>query len=159
MKRNSAQSGFTLVELLIGVAVVAIMVAVGMPHLRTSLLNQKIKSAVSDYHLSLLFARSEAIKRNSSVSVVPNTTWNGGWTVQYGTTVLKTVDPYTELAISGPSTNITFQSNGRPTATVSDFQAYVSGNTRVTMRCVTVSTNGMPHIKIDGDNDTTNGCT
>ncbi|MBF0126451.1 MAG: GspH/FimT family pseudopilin [Magnetococcales bacterium] len=155
-----ARHGFTLLELLITLAVVAVLLTIGIPYMRDAILTQRVRNAVSDYHLSLVYARSEAIKRNANVDLVPVVagSWNNGWSVQSGATALKTMDAYPALDIDGSPGTITYQRNGRPAATVDPFNVFVSGNSGVTMRCVVVSANGMPHIRIDTDNDTANGC-
>ncbi|MBF0179026.1 MAG: GspH/FimT family pseudopilin [Magnetococcales bacterium] len=156
---KAPHDGFTLLELLITLSIVAIVLAMGAPYLRDIIQTQKIKNTVSDYQISLAYARSEAIKRNGTVTIVPSGSgWSGGWTVEAGGSVLKAMDARSDVTISGPGGTLTFQANGRPSATVSAFNAYISGNNGVAMRCVTVGTSGMGHVKIDSDADSSNGC-
>lgn len=153
-------SGFTLIEILIAMTIVAVLVLVGMPHLRAAFLNQTIKSAVSDYRISLNYARSEATKRGANVDVVATGSWNGGWQVQVqlDATVLKVVNAYPTLTITGPAGNVTYQRSGRLASAVAGFNVYVAGNDHVTMRCVAISTSGVPQMKIDSDHNVANGC-
>ncbi|MBF0192449.1 MAG: GspH/FimT family pseudopilin [Magnetococcales bacterium] len=151
--------GFTLVETLITLGIVAILMSLGLPYMKNAILTQQVKNAVSDLHFSLVHARSEAIKRNANVTLTPTGTWNDGWSVLSGATTLKTQDSFPNLTITGPVGSVTYQRNGRPAAAVTDFQVSVSGNTAVTMRCVSIGANGVPHTTIDSDSNPTNGCT
>lgn len=159
---RSSQTGFTLIEVLITLSIVAILLTIGMPAMRDAIFVQKVKSAVTDIHVSLSYARSEAIKRNSNVDIVPVVTnsWMDGWNVQTGGTTLKALDAYPDLLITGPLGTITYQRNGRLSggSATGDFNVYVSGNANIAMRCVVISANGMPHIDSDSDSDPTNGC-
>ena len=69
--RNDAGSGgFTLVELMIGVAVVAVLLAVAVPSFQALIERQRLKGAGELVLSELQFARSEAIKQNTQVDVV-----------------------------------------------------------------------------------------
>jgi type IV fimbrial biogenesis protein FimT len=63
--------GFTLVELMVTVAVVAILLSIGAPQLRVFLEKQQIKADVNQLTSSIHLARSEALKRNGPVSICP----------------------------------------------------------------------------------------
>ena len=66
-------SGFTLVELLVTMAVVAILVAFVMPNMRAMIQNSRIMTLTSDVLSDVHLARSEAIKRATNVRIC---TWN-----------------------------------------------------------------------------------
>lgn len=59
-----AQRGFTIVELLVGMTLLAVLLALGVPAMSTYLQNSKIASAASSYYTGLQTARAEAIRRN-----------------------------------------------------------------------------------------------
>src|SRR5687767_13538734 len=103
--------GFTLVELIITVAILAVLMAVGVPSFRAFVQNQKVKSASFELMSALVLARSEAVKRNTDVKLEPDTAgaWAEGWAVKYGagpTTVLKQ-PALPGLTITGP-TNVIY---------------------------------------------------
>lgn len=62
--------GFTLVELLVGISLVALLLALGLPSMSQYIQNNKISSAASSYHTGLQLARAEAIRRNVPVEFV-----------------------------------------------------------------------------------------
>ena len=61
--------GFGLVELMSVVAIIAIFIAVAVPNFSTSAERSKIKSAKRSLLSELAFARSEAVKRQQTVSI------------------------------------------------------------------------------------------
>ncbi len=61
--------GFTLVELVIALAVVTLMLAMGVPSFSDYNRAQKVKSAATAIHVQMQKARMEAIKRNNNVGL------------------------------------------------------------------------------------------
>lgn len=62
MKRTG--QGFTLIELMVVVAVLAIFVTIGIPSFQNTIEKQRLKNAVEKVYADLSFARSQAIKSN-----------------------------------------------------------------------------------------------
>ena len=86
----SKRRGFTLVELLVVVAIVAIMLSIGAPSYRYITTSYRMSSEVNGLLGDLMFARSEAIKEGQFVTVcvtvngktcTGNTSWDRGWLV------------------------------------------------------------------------------
>lgn len=156
------ESGFTLVELMVAIGIFGILIAIALPNFSQMIVNQRVRSASSDIFATLLFARSEAIKRNASVSVVRSgTIWEAGWSVQTaGGIVLKQQDPYTNITVTGPSSGtLVFGGNGRPLASATVFFMVYPTSTPVSRaRCISLSLSGLPTVTVDTDTDKTNGC-
>lgn len=82
-------SGFTLVELMITLVVLAILLGIGVPNLRSFVQNSRVTTQSNEIIGDLATARSEAIKRNRSVALCRSTnptaaapscaTGSGGW--------------------------------------------------------------------------------
>ena len=67
MKR--AQAGFTLLELMVVVAIVGVLMAVAVPAMGDFIRNGRITAAANDVMAALHFTRSEAIKRRFPVTL------------------------------------------------------------------------------------------
>lgn len=59
--------GATLVELMIGLAVLSLLVAIGVPAFQTMMKNYQIRTAAESLISGLQTARNEAVRRNTSV--------------------------------------------------------------------------------------------
>lgn len=59
--------GFTLIEVLVAVAVVGLLMALGMPAFSTFMANNKVRNAADSLQAGLQAARAEAIKQNRAV--------------------------------------------------------------------------------------------
>ena len=80
--------GWTLVESMVVVAIVAVMVAWGLPSFQAVVQQTRLSAATHDFMTSIALARSEAIKRNarivmcvaaSETACSPSGHWNQGW--------------------------------------------------------------------------------
>jgi type IV fimbrial biogenesis protein FimT len=78
--------GFTLVELMAVVAIMAILGSLGVPAFRSLLLNQRLAAASSGFVAALSLARTEAIQRSQKIHVgaLDGSNWSSGWAVQAG---------------------------------------------------------------------------
>ena len=112
-------SGFTLIELMVTIAVLAILVAIALPNYRAFVLNSRMTAQANNFLASLNLARSEAVKRNAPISVNAKTGgWANGWViVDAGGTVLRDHPALQGASTLAGSATITFQPNGRAGAT------------------------------------------
>ena len=83
---QNGKHGFSLIELMVVVAIVAILASIAGPAFQEMLQKNRLTAASSALQASLNLARSEAIKRgpDAKVTLAANTTagsWSNGWTV------------------------------------------------------------------------------
>ncbi len=70
---RKAQSGFTLLELMLVVTVAGLLLAIGVPAMGNFFRNARITGAANDVMGALHFTRSEAIKRRQPVTLCTST--------------------------------------------------------------------------------------
>ena len=151
MKSRFAR-GFTLIEMMVVVAVTGILLAIAMPSFRDLIGSQKVKSTASTLQAALLLTRSEALKRNTNVTLAPTVAgeWNSGWNISLTDgTVLSTYSAVTSVSISGGPTSVIFQSAGRVSASVGSTFKVSSADTSA-IRCVGISLSGVPAVTSAG---------
>jgi type IV fimbrial biogenesis protein FimT len=75
--------GLTLIEVLVVMAVVAILASVAVPSLATFQRGADVRAATSAFFTSVQVARVEAMKRGLNTYMVPavDGQWSGGWVV------------------------------------------------------------------------------
>ncbi len=87
---RNTQHGFTMVELIVVVSIVALLLAIGAPSYRYVTTANRVAGDVNRLVGDLQFARAEAIKEGSPVTVCSSTngatcsgsaTWTTGWIV------------------------------------------------------------------------------
>ncbi len=92
--------GFTLIELMMTLAVAAILITVAIPGFSTIIRDNRLVAGTNQLVTALAVARSEAVKRGSSVSVCASnngssctgTNWNQGWVVFADSSTAGSVD-------------------------------------------------------------------
>lgn len=119
------QCGFTLIELMVAIAILAIVIAIAAPSFNRTV--QSNRAAVMSNELvgALQTTRSEALKRRTNVTLCrrnaagsaceTGTDWAAGWLLMQGSLVLRVWEPTTGIALTGPSDGLTYRSNGTTT--------------------------------------------
>jgi type IV fimbrial biogenesis protein FimU len=103
--------GFTLVELMVTIAVLAILVTVGIPSFISLINNTKADTESTDLYRALNYARLEAINRGASIRVTPSIAndWTSRLDIQVvnagvvTTPVLRVIAPMATAAVLKPS--------------------------------------------------------
>jgi type IV fimbrial biogenesis protein FimT len=70
IRTRAAARGFTLIELMIGLAIGAMLLLVGAPYFGDYVTNSRLRESGNTLFAEALFAQSEAIKRNATMRVV-----------------------------------------------------------------------------------------
>lgn len=93
---TTEKNGFTLVELLVTISIMGIMLAIAAPSYRSFVLNSRITTQANEFLTMVNFTRSEAVKRNTRVTMcksnngttclvdaltVTSASWQPGWIV------------------------------------------------------------------------------
>jgi prepilin-type N-terminal cleavage/methylation domain-containing protein len=150
--RATRADGFTLIEIFITLAIVAILTGLSAPPLFGMLASQRIKLAAYDFYSALAYARSQAIQRFEVVSVVPrNNNYANGWDIRGSSGVLRSQLELDRVAVSVPEkATFAYDRFGR-LVTPGRFVVRLATATQssVTARCVIIDPDGRAKIQID----------
>ena len=109
-------AGFTLPELLVGVAIVGFIAAMVGPSFSRLIAEQRTRAAATHIYLALVKARSEAIKRNTAVTLSPKGgNWKNGWEILNptdSTSKLEDHNAINGIVITGPG-SVVYLPTGR----------------------------------------------
>jgi len=121
------RSGFTLIEMLVALAVLAILTGLAAPSFLATVRDNRLVTQTNEFIGALHLARSEAVKRNADVVVCKSSDgascndslgWTDGWVVlaDNGTLVLRAGPPLDGdnriFASSGLENRVTFTRRG-----------------------------------------------
>jgi len=138
--RNGRNRGFTLVELAVTVAIVAILVTLAAPSYHRFIIDARMTGASNEFLTNLYFTRSEAVKRDTTVTMCKSNnpdaalpacttsgTWAQGWVVFVDaagtgvvpdvTAILRVHSPLTDgstlVGSAGVANLVTYQPSGQ----------------------------------------------
>ncbi len=155
MRPASRIRGFTLIEIIVATAVLAILASLSIPMYTTTVAVNRTRAAAYSLVSALTYARSEAVKRNATVSVAPVATgWKDGWTVRSGAVTLTQNEPAPALAVTGPVAGVSYLPTGRLTTPGIVLFTISAADTGYT-RCVTIDPGGRPSLAKGERNDGT----
>ncbi len=146
--RLRPDSGLTLIELMTVLVVLAVVTSLSAPGLMSFGQAQTVKGLASDLASDLILARSEALKRNASVTLRPASGgWLDGWTVSAGSLVLggRGRSSSRAVTLSGTPDNVVFNAYGRIDVPSTAVRVTVTGGS--VSRCVELDLSGRTKVR------------
>ncbi|WP_164931964.1 GspH/FimT family pseudopilin [Janthinobacterium sp. 17J80-10] len=131
------QRGVSLIELMVGLAIMGLLLGLGVPGFRTFLQNSQIRNAAEAIQNGLSLAKIEAVKRNTSIHFVLGT--GTAWTV---CTSASTTCPAADVIQARP------QSEGAKNAVLAVSEVVASTNAAATSPAftTTLTFNGLGRV-------------
>lgn len=148
--RRRRSAGFTMVELLITLAIATILTTIAIPSFSGLIASQRAKTAASELFASFLTARSDAIMRNANVTVSPLTGgWSKGWQIlDSANNVLESHGALAANVAIPQSGGVTFRPSGRVTTTsTSMFVITTTSGSSTNHQCISLNLSGRPYMQ------------
>ena len=130
-RRGGIHDGFSLIELMVGVAVMAVLVALALPSFTDWIRNNQVRVAAETLREGLQLARSEAVKRNTRTRLQWVSSLDGSCS-------LNTVGPYW-VVNAGAAVTPAGNCGAAPSLSVSPFIVQASPATASATRVTVVS--------------------
>jgi len=154
--------GFTLVELMVVIAVMSVLLTVGIPSFTFMIKTNSVNTERDNLFNSLVYARTEAITRGETISICKSsdlitcdtsTSWTNGWIIFEDTngngvllseTIMRVQDTLTrEINLSFDNGDfVTFDGLGKASGTNGTFSFTHSDGDTEYDRTITLSTTG-----------------
>lgn len=156
----SKATGFTLIEMLLVIAIAGIMMSMAVPSMAEFIRGQRVRSASFDLYAAMTLGRSEGINRNvasaNKIVITPagacdsdSCNWAAGWTTAVGGTTIQVQSTMSdELTIDGPK-KVNFDRAGKATLTGRTTFHIEAVGTEM-KRCVQLDSAGRPSTKSVG---------
>ncbi len=169
--------GFTLIEMLVTVAVAAVLAALVVPGFQNLAARRYISAALDTLSSDYRYARSEALKRSTTVTICRSTdqascagagSWSDGWivfidggakgAVNTGDVILRVQGPPAGILSIGQATlsstlgYAAFEATGRTQTPATQTYILTPSGTKVTLgtRLMCISSQGRPSVRPAG---------
>jgi type IV fimbrial biogenesis protein FimT len=168
--------GFSLIELMVVIAIAAVLFGIGVPNMQQYVVSSRLSSTSNEFFTTLNLARSEAVRRSAQVTLVTSGAansrdWTTGWTMfvdtnrdgalSAGEEVLRVgpalENPTTMFGSANFGTSVSFDSTGRLTSGGGTFvichgtALVVDGLAR--SRALILNSAGRARVAFDSNND------
>lgn len=154
--------GFTLIELMITITILALLVTIGIPSYKKIVERNAITTAGNDLYASLQLARSEAVSREESVRVEADP---GGWSAGWNVVIVASAEEIDRYRMANSTIGITpkgnflapdagvvtYTSTGRALTAYNEANDHFEILSNTQKRCVIMSTTGRPFVKKEED--------
>lgn len=154
--------GFTLLELMVVIAIAAILLAIALPSFTTTLRSNRVATSTNELLATLSLARSEAVRSTRGAGVCTSSDgascggdWNSGWLVwgdsngngalDVGETVVRYSQAKASLAMTGAATTLVFDSRGRLSGGPQTIGMHPS-DAATPASCITISGTGQTRV-------------
>lgn len=149
IKTNS--KGFTLIELMIVLAVGAILMSIAVPNFTTTIKNNRLTTQANELITTLNYARSEAIRRGASVSVDSSdasANWHNGWVVKDSdNNILRNHQAFEgSSTLTGGTSSLSYRGTGFISGGAAITFTLCDDRTGETGRTITISLTGRPQV-------------
>lgn len=163
MARRS--TGFTLVELMITIAIVAILAALALPSFQGVIRSNRVATTTNEFTAFVSYARSEAMRNSRGAVLCASAdgatcggTWAQGWllfsdrnsngTLQAEDPVLRVSDPREGVDLTMASSALRFDPRGRLIGGIQQMQLKPVSHS-IPVKCVTVRASGQASVRQD----------
>lgn len=155
--RPACASGFTLVELMVTVAVLGVLAVVAVPAMQGLVNGNRLRAAIGELQAAIQIAKTEAVRRNVPVTLcgssdgstcASTSSWTR-WVIRGRDPATGTVDvirsdaPTGNVQISGPADGIVFRPSGRIDAQTQLTACLPTTNPAENQRIVTIMVSGI----------------
>lgn len=142
--------------MMVAIAVIGVLLGLAIPALKGALADQRAKTSAYETMAALNLTRSEAIKRNASVTLTATTLTSSSssckgtqsWTLSVGSTTLQSWCIPSGVSVSAGFSNVVFKVDGRASAATSITVCDSPASARVKQRIITLDASGRPNLAL-----------
>jgi type IV fimbrial biogenesis protein FimT len=158
MRPRHTAAGFTLIEAMVAVALMAVLLMIAVPSFNNAALGSQLRASANDLAAAAFLARSEAIKRNAVVTLCMSADgescsvsggWEQGWAIVSAGAPLQQFKaaPAGLKITAGAVTSLNFQPTGAGATAAVFTVCRATPSVGREERVVTIDATGRPWIK------------